>query len=169
MHNGEACYRQRMTEAQRISRVLEEVHRGAAWHGPSLAQALEGVNAKMASYRLHPSPHNIWELVLHLTEWLELMPHRYLGEHIDVAPERDWPPSPSATEENWQATLEALWQAEASFRKAAETIPEARYCDPIEADEGTVELYRALYGMIAHCAYHAGQISLLKKAFTTSS
>jgi uncharacterized damage-inducible protein DinB len=158
-----------MTEAQRLTNLIEEVHRGTAWHGPSLAQALEGVDEKIASARLHPFTHTIWELVLHLTAWLEIMPQRYKGDHVEVTPERDWPSRSGSTHAEWTATLEALWRAEAAFRTAISTISENRYETPVEADEGTVELYRALYGMIAHCAYHSGQISLLKKALTTSS
>jgi len=151
-----------VTEPQRVSLLLKEIHQGPAWHGPSLREVLEGVDARLASRRLMPQVHTIWELVLHLTAWMDIFRVRAEGRHLEVSNEKDWPPMPSYTEENWRRTLSALWTAEKNLEEMASSISVSRYEEIIAGDTPT-SLYTALNGLISHTAYHAGQIAILKK------
>jgi hypothetical protein len=157
------AYWGRMTEPQRISTLLTQIHQGPAWHGPSLRETLEGVDAKLASRRPFPNAHTIWELVLHLTAWLDIFQLRVMDKQsLDVSKEMDWPRMPSPTEENWQRSLAALFEAEKKASQMALDIPVERYEESIEGDPAA-PLYIVLNGLIAHTAYHAGQIAVLKK------
>lgn len=151
-----------MTEPERVSELLREIHHGPAWHGPSLREVLEGVDARLAARRLMPQVHTIWELVLHLTAWMDIFRLRAEGRKLEVSKEMDWPPMPSYTEENWKHTLDALWAAEKRVREIALSIPVSRYDEIIQGDTPT-SLYTALNGLISHTAYHGGQIAILKK------
>ena len=58
-----------MNETKRIADQLRRSQQGTAWHGPAVGELLKGVDAAMAERRVLPAPHNIWELVLHITAW----------------------------------------------------------------------------------------------------
>ena len=151
-----------MHSLSRIATAVHTVHCGPAWHGPSLRDVLEDVNAQQAAERPFSNAHNIWELVAHLTAWLEFTRRRLEGESFDVTLRMDWPDMPEPSEEAWQATLEALWTAETRFHDVTVRIDESRADDPFEGDFPTA-LYLAIDGVGAHAAYHGGQIALLKK------
>ncbi|MFI5230057.1 MAG: hypothetical protein ACHQWU_13370, partial [Gemmatimonadales bacterium] len=46
--------------------ALEESYTGPAWHGPSVIEALAGVDARTASHKPDADRNSIHELVLHL-------------------------------------------------------------------------------------------------------
>ena len=52
-----------MTEIERILDQLKRAYEGDAWHGPSVREALAGVNAKQAHARPLANAHSIWELI----------------------------------------------------------------------------------------------------------
>ena len=48
-------------ETRRIASQIGRSHKGVAWHGPSVVEALSEVDAAMAVARLHPDLHTIWD------------------------------------------------------------------------------------------------------------
>jgi hypothetical protein len=69
---------------------------------------------------------------------------------------------PSYTEENWQRSVAALFEAAEKASQMALNIPVERYDESIEGDS-PAPLYTVLNGLISHTAYHAGQIAILRK------
>ncbi|HXT21154.1 MAG TPA: hypothetical protein VN923_10415, partial [Thermoanaerobaculia bacterium] len=49
-------------ETARLADQLERAFRGGAWHGPSLSEVLDGVDAATAARRAFPDAHTIAEL-----------------------------------------------------------------------------------------------------------
>jgi hypothetical protein len=70
------------------------------------------------------------------------------------------PPRPSA--EAWSALQDALAGALAALRSELATFPSERLDDPIAADRPDT-FRQNLSGLAQHNAYHAGQITLLRK------
>jgi hypothetical protein len=95
-------------EVMRLEEQLLLALEGAAWHGPSVLEALAGVSAKQASSHLIPDAHSIWELVLHIGSDYALVLRRLAGDGRQLTPEEDWPSCPPVTAENWQQAVEAL-------------------------------------------------------------
>src|SRR5204863_6666083 len=60
--------------AERITRTVT----GPMWHGPALSEVLQGVTYDQATQRPIPHAHTIWELVLHITMWVDV-PHDRLS------------------------------------------------------------------------------------------
>lgn len=154
------------TEAVRLADELERAHRGGAWHGPSLTEALVDVDAATAVLRPIPAAHSIWEIVCHVSGWLETC-RRRIEDATDpeVAPEDDWPAVPSAgaeTEEAWQHALSTLDQRFRRFHATVEALDPARLDDPVAGSAPTVR--GLILGQIQHHAYHGGQITLLRKS-----
>jgi uncharacterized damage-inducible protein DinB len=158
-----------MGELERISDQLRLAYQGDAWHGPSVRAALDGVDVRMATTRYVPSAHTICELVLHMTAWTREVARRVrLG--IAQEPEAgDWPAGSPANDTEWNAILGALDAANGDVLEAIahlnEMVLDERIGDARDRALGSgVTRYVMLHGLVQHHAYHAGQISLLKKA-----
>ena len=153
-----------MTQIEIIADQLERAYRGDAWHGPSVRAALEGVDATMAAARPLAAAHSIHELVLHLTAWTREVTRR-LQVGMAYDPEMgDWPEADGA----WDDALAALEAANAELLTAVRALNPAQLDEPVRdgrhhAPESAVSRFATLNGLIQHHAYHAGQISLLKK------
>lgn len=152
-----------MSELQRIDDQLRRMFEGDPWHGPSLTALLEGVDAETAAARPLPGAHSIWELVVHMTVWLEIPRQRIEGRRaIEAAPEEDWPPVRQTGEAEWRAALDRLREEYRKFRELLAWLDEARLD---ETSPGrTYPNYVLFHGVVQHLAYHGGQIALLKKA-----
>ena len=157
-----------MREAERIGDELQRMYNGDAWHGPSVRAALEGVDASMAADRPLPVGHTICELVLHMTAWTREVTRR-LHSGIAREPEDgDWPTQPDLTEAGWHDLIAAFDAANEDLVAAVAAMDDTELPSVIEdvrpgASSG-LSRYITLHGLVQHHAYHAGQISLLKKA-----
>ena len=161
-----------MSEVDFILDELKQGFDGDPWHGDSLMTILRGVTAETASRRPLSSGHTIWELVLHVTGWRREVAARMRGNAAGEPPAGDWPPAPSggaATEAAWRAAVADLAAAQRELLDAVRALDAARLHtavnDARSREQGTGKSYAAtLHGVAQHDAYHAGQISLLKKA-----
>jgi uncharacterized damage-inducible protein DinB len=87
--------------------ALHESYSGPAWHGPSVVEALDGVDARAAAYKFDSDRNSIHELVLHLAHGRHLLIERITGATIEPFPrslrEPWWPvPNVEPTDEDWR-------------------------------------------------------------------
>ena len=156
-------------EIDRIAKQLQHAYNGDAWYGPSVRAALDGVDARQAAARAAPAAHTICEIVLHMTAWTREVTRR-LRSGIAQEPELgDWPTGAVCDEGGWTAILAALDAANQELVEAIAALDDAQLQDRIgdvrdRALGSGVSRYVTLHGLVQHYAYHAGQISLLKKA-----
>ncbi|HWX40682.1 MAG TPA: DinB family protein [Blastocatellia bacterium] len=152
-----------MSESNRIGDQLRRSFEGAAWHGPSLEEVLAGVTAEKAAAHPIPGVHSIWEIVLHITTWEDIVRRRLEGEDFDdPPPEIDWKAAVNDDEHSWQAALDGLKSANLALRDAISRIDDSRLKEIIPRKNYSV--YYMLHGVIQHDLYHGGQIAILKKA-----
>ena len=158
-----------MTEIERIREQLKRAFEGNAWHGPSVMEVLSDVTAQQAAVRVFRGAHTIWELVAHMTAWVNETIRRLRGgAHGDPA-EGDWPAISSTSATSWQSARSALAQAHARLAATLTAMDDADLAKQIaggqvDAAGQPVSLYATTVGVLQHDAYHAGQIALLKKA-----
>jgi uncharacterized damage-inducible protein DinB len=154
-----------------IAHILDEIrrsHRGDPWHGPGVARVLRGVTAEAAAARPIAGAHSIWELVNHLAAWRGEVARRAASGEFGQPPEGDWPPAGSG-EAAWRAARARLAAAERKLARALAAFPPGRLGRVVggerDAPLGTGVTFRVmLHGVAQHDAYHAGQMSLLKRA-----
>jgi uncharacterized damage-inducible protein DinB len=152
-----------MSESKRIGDQLRRSFEGTAWHGPSLEEVLPGVTAETAAAHPIPGVHSIWEIVLHIATWEDIVRRRLEGEDFDdPPPEIDWKPAVNDDEHSWQAALDGLKSANLALRDAISRIDDSRLKEIIPRKNYSV--YYMLHGVIQHDLYHGGQIAILKKA-----
>ena len=152
-----------MTRASRLAKHIERTVRGPMWHGPALAQVLDGVTHDQAAMHPIAGAHGIWEIVLHAAAWAEIARARLKGERAgDPTPEEDWPPATATGADDWQRAIERLGdshrQLAADVRKLTDEALDVR----VTGLEYTVDIL--LHGVVEHSTYHGGQIVLLRKA-----
>ena len=153
-----------MTEIERILDQLKRAYQGNAWHGPSVREALAGVNAAQAHARPLANVHNIWELVQHIAVWEDVGRRRLSGDRaaIEISSSEDWPPAGDQSEGAWEQAKAALDRGHQALVESILKVPDSRLDEPIF--EGMSTVYVTLHGIIQHDLYHAGQVAMLKKA-----
>jgi uncharacterized damage-inducible protein DinB len=149
-------------ELERITDQALKVFSGGAWHGPSVLEALADVDAHLAASHPIPGAHSIWELVLHLAATQAVLLRRMRGETAGLQVDEFWSAAPPASESAWAEAVQRLRQQEAELRQAISAFPEGRLDARLTAEGSSA--YNNFHGHVQHNAYHAGQISLLKKA-----
>ena len=149
-----------ITETARIASQLRRSYEGIAWHGPSLKEILNGVDADLASRRPFAGGHTIWELVLHVAAWATVA-RRALTENVYVSleGEADWP-VPKGT---WPEALAHLETEQEALVEETKKLTDVRLNEIVSAEK-QYSVYFLLHGVIQHNLYHAGQMALLKKA-----
>jgi len=154
-----------MSQVEGLADQLERSFHGGAWHGPAVAEALAGVNEATAAARSILGAHSIWEIVHHVTVWNDVPRRRIDGEGLQNLPaEGDWPPVRDISVGAWQTALTALKDAHAALHARVLDLADAQLDDPVAGSDPTVR--GMLFGVLQHNAYHAGQITLLRKVST---
>ena len=148
-------------EIDRILNQLERSYRAEAWHGPAVLEILAGVTAADAARRPIAAAHTIWELVLHMAYWKDIVRRRLAGERPETDEAENFPviadPSPAA----WGRALARLEAAHEGLVQEIAPLEDGQLEEP--APGGTVARYVLLHGMVQHDLYHAGQIAILRK------
>jgi uncharacterized damage-inducible protein DinB len=152
-----------VSEIMRLEEQLRRALEGEAWHGPSVLEALAGVSAGQAGSHPIPGTHSIWEIVLHIASDYTLVLRRLAGDGRRAAPEEDWPACPAVTAENWDQAVQTLRRLNQQLRDAVRAFPPERLDEPL-VTEVPYTAYTQFIGVTQHNLYHAGQISLLKRA-----
>jgi uncharacterized damage-inducible protein DinB len=158
-----------MAEADRILDQLQRAFDGDAWYGPSLGDALDGVNARLAVHRPIGDGHNIAEIVRHVTVWTREIAKRLRTGVAEDLEDADWTETNAVTDDEWAAMLDALDAAQGALvdemRGLADADLERMIGDVRDRAQGSgISRYVMLHGLIQHHVYHAGQIALLRKA-----
>jgi uncharacterized damage-inducible protein DinB len=152
-----------MSQIEYLADQLDRAFHGGAWHGKAVAEVLRGVDETMAAARPAAASHTIWEIVRHLTLWLEEPRRRLNGEPTASIPaEVDWSPPTAPTSAAWQQDVHALHQAHDALRSRVLDLKDSQLDDPVAGSDPTVR--GMLFGILQHYSYHAGQIVLLRQA-----
>lgn len=152
-------------EIHRIAHILKHVYEGEAWHGPSVKEVLEDVDASLAIKRLSPTTHNIAELVIHMTNWRVFALEKLTGSltyDIILNSEADWTAVNELSPERWQEILETLEDTQTELLEIVEKFSPNKINDIVPGRR--YSFYILLHGIIQHDIYHAAQIAQIKKA-----
>lgn len=152
-----------MSDVQKILEDFRRAWSGDAFHGPAVRDILDGIPADAAFARPVAGAHSIAEIALHIATWEDIIRRRLAGEVIDAVPDdQDWLAAGSPAPGAWDAIRRKVAGAHTALEKAVEALPDTRLGDAVPAREYDVRYM--LQGILQHSLYHAGQISLLKRA-----
>jgi uncharacterized damage-inducible protein DinB len=153
-----------VSDIQRILTHYDGVFSGNPWHGDPVWQVLDGISAQQAATRPVPAAHTIWEIVMHMIFWEDVVTQRLAGQRAGLVEELNFPPMPEITGENWRRTLDQFRASNENFRAALAKLDPAKLNELTAAGKRTY--YGEAHGIIEHHVYHLGQIALLQKAQT---
>jgi len=126
-----------------------------------LAEALDGVTAVDAAWKMPPTEKCIWEIVLHLARWAENLIVRVHGDPKAHTEGGSWPSMPAeATELAWEADKQRLFAAVQAMRSEFKNGSMSRLT---YQGEGYGTPLDELICRAIHSAYHVGQITKLKE------
>ncbi len=153
-----------MNEVEQLADQLKKAFEGGAWHGPSVKEALMNITSAKANARPIKQVHTIWELVLHITAWHDAVRKRLTGLTVNLSNEEDWPAVNNVSEFAWTTAIENLGKSMNNLLKTLSFFDAGKLYDNISGLN--YSNYFLISGLIQHDVYHAGQISLLKKAIS---
>lgn len=153
-----------MSETARLADQMRRAFEGPAWHGDSLLEILAGVRAETAALRPIQNAHGIWELVLHIAAWDDVVLRRTEGAAVTLTDQQNFPALQDASENAWLRTLTAAKKTHNDLVKIVAAFPDSRLEEQVPGKtENDYTFYYMLSGVAQHELYHAGQIALLKK------
>jgi uncharacterized damage-inducible protein DinB len=154
-----------------IAEQLRRAFDGSAWHGPSMLELLEDVDAETAAAKPIPNVHSIWELVLHTAVWDRAVRRRIGGQTTQPTGKKNFPPAAKSSSARrqaaWRKAVSLLTRTHADLIRAVAALPEERLGDRVPGKRYDISFM--LHGVLQHELYHAGQIAILKKAHRRAS
>ena len=153
------------TECLRIADEIRSTMEGKAWYGDPVKKILEGITAEQAVKHPIASAHSIWELVLHMTVWVQAALGAINGSPMPKypwTPEFDFPPITDSTDVAWQTAVRGLFEKYAELASKIEAFVDERLDEAVPGR--SYNYYHLFLGMAQHAVYHTGQIALLKKS-----
>jgi uncharacterized damage-inducible protein DinB len=149
-------------EIENLRSLFQKTFNDNPWHGPSLREVLEGISNVNALNRIEQT-HSIIELVGHMTAWRTFV-IKILegGEDYKVEDDKNFPLT-----KDWAQAVNELYASQDKLMELLKTFPPSRLSDLV-AQGYPYTFYTLLHGLIHHDVYHAGQISLIKKALVTT-
>jgi uncharacterized damage-inducible protein DinB len=155
-----------MSEITRILDQYQRAYSGASWSGDSLMRTLAGLSAEQAAARPLPQAHSIWEIVLHLRSWQDMVRRRLEAErYLDMPETENWPAIPEVSGKAWMRDIVALSESRQLLVAAVTALTDARLDDSFPGQEPAAgeSVYVLLHGLVQHTVYHTGQLVLLRK------
>jgi uncharacterized damage-inducible protein DinB len=152
-----------LADPKQLAAEIRRAVTGPMWHGPAIAEALDGLTYVAATSRPVAGAHSIWEIALHIAAWADIARTR-LGPTAmrDPVPSRNWPPVPSPSPSTWRMTVEQIGSAYDALATQVAALDPADFGRIVRGRDYTVETM--VRGVIEHGTYHGGQIAILRKA-----
>jgi hypothetical protein len=149
-----------MKITEQIAKHLKDVHFGGNWTAVNLKDKVADVSWQQATASVH-SLHSIATLVFHLNYYVSATIRVLRGEPLQAKDKLsfDCPPIPS--EEDWQRLLNKTWADAKELASLIERMPD-RQLSEIFIDKNYGTYFRCLEGLVEHCHYHLGQISMIR-------
>ena len=157
-------------EVRQLLDIINQAYDHQSWHGTNLRGSIRRVKADQAAWRPGPSRHNVWETVVHAAYWKYAVSRRFRGDARGSFPLKgsNWFKTPQEpSEKAWRSDVALLDQMHAQLVDAVSGLS-ARALT-LTPPGKKVSNFAVLSGIAAHDLYHAGQIQLLKKLYSSHS
>jgi len=150
-----------MSLSFQIARHIKEIHFGENWTDVSLKELLEDVSWKEATMEIYDL-NTIGSLVFHINYYIHAVLKVLQDKPLEAKDKYSFDLPPIKSKKDWDQLLSKTWQDANEFAALIENMPDQELWN-IMIDEKYGTYYRNFQGIIEHCHYHMGQISLIKK------
>jgi uncharacterized damage-inducible protein DinB len=153
-----------MSESKLLADQIRRAFDGEAWHGDSVMEILEGIDARTAAAKPIPGAHSVWEILLHIAAWDDVIIRRARGNAVQLSDAENFPAISDKSESAWQAAILATKKKHDELVKTVAEFPDSRLAEQVPGKkESFYNFYYMFSGITQHKLYHAGQIVMLKK------
>lgn len=152
-----------------IERILENmdwVFNKDGWHAP-LLKSVQDLTAGQAAWQPEPERNSIWQIVDHVALWKEYYTNRMAGGprwERGWRKKLDWQEVTDVSEPAWRAAVQRLVDAHEAVKAelSKRTDEDLTRMLPDSAYTGSKYPLSSIEGMVAHDAYHCGQIRYIR-------
>lgn len=144
-----------------LASKFREAFQGGNWTAVSFREKLADVTWREATTRIGDH-HTIVALVYHIDYYFAGVIAVLRGGKLETRDKFSFDHPIVADEDDWQKLLQDTYAHAETFAKLVAALPPERMSELFtEAQYG--DYHRNIHGILEHCYYHLGQISLLKK------
>jgi uncharacterized damage-inducible protein DinB len=122
---------------------------------------LSGLTWEQATSKVE-SLNTIADLTNHINYYIKGILNVFEGGSLEIHDKYSFDSPPVSSEEDWHNLLNDMWINSEEFARYIESMTEVKL-EEVFVDEKYGTYKRNIEGMIEHCYYHLGQISLIKK------
>lgn len=163
MGQNEDMANQPQTEADAVVRqlmldALDLVHTHDGWI-EDLPKALRGVRASQAQWKPDSETPSIWEITLHLNQWLGDLIRDV--RHEEAPKPEDWPSVTDFSEKAWTELVDRTMNNTQELRGLVSGMTREDLLRP--ASGRKTPLFSHLISILVHDAYHSGQIVKMRQ------
>ncbi len=115
-----------MPETTRLADQIRRAFEGEAWHGDSVLEILNDVDAKTAAAHPAPGAHSIWELLLHIAAWDDVIIRRANGEAVTLTDAENFPPVADTTDAAWRRAIDFATKTHNALVATVAAFPDSR-------------------------------------------
>ena len=138
--------------------ALDLVHTHDGWI-EDLPKALRGVRTEQALWKPDDETAGIWEITLHVNQWLEDLIKDL--QHEEAPKPEDWPAITDRSDAAWDAAVERTLENMKQLRSLVAEITREDLLQPAKSRK--TPMFSHLVAILVHDAYHAGQIIKLRQ------
>lgn len=151
-----------MSTVLQLAKRFREVLLDGLWiANTNFKDQLKDVTWEQATAKVG-SLNTIAMLTFHIDYYIAGLIRVFEGGDLDIRDQYSFDIPPIESHEQWEELLNKLWNDSEKFASLLEQMPDSKMNEVfVDGKYGTY--LRNIDGMIEHCYYHLGQITLIKK------
>lgn len=151
-----------MSSTSQLARRFREVLLDGLWiANTNFKDQLSDVNKEKATTKVG-ALNTIAMLTFHIGYYIAGLIHVFEGGDLEIRDQYSFDLPPLESEVQWENLKNKLWDDAEKFAVLLEQMPDSKM-NEVFVDEKYGTYLRNIDGMIEHCYYHLGQITLIKK------
>ena len=154
-----------MSKTKEIANRFREVILNGKWvANTNYKDQLQDISWEKATQKVG-SLNSLAALVFHINYYVDGILNVFNGGDLEIRDKYSFDLPPIKSEEEWKQLLNTLLDNAEKFAQAVEAMPDEKLEEGfVDPKYGTYS--RNIEGMIEHCYYHLGQVSLINKLLT---
>ena len=150
------------SQAQSLATRLREVLLDGRWiANTNFKEQIESVTWQQAIHQVN-NLNTIALLTFHINYYLEGILNVFNGGELEIRDKFSFDAPAIASEEEWRRRMNTLFSNAEKFVAHVESMTDQQLAKPF-VDEKYGSYERNIEGVIEHCYYHLGQVSLIRK------
>lgn len=155
-----------MNTVLRLAKRFREVLLDGLWiANTNFKDQLKDVTWEQATAKVG-SLNTIAMLTFHIDYYIAGLIRVFEGGDLEIRDQYSFDLPPIESQEQWEELLNKLWNDSEKFASLLEQMPDSKM-DEVFVDGKYGTYLRNIDGMIEHCYYHLGQITLIKKLLSS--